>query len=147
MKPSEIEQLAREQMAHYGLVGWTLGPWLKSVYILGQTDYETKTIVFSRVLLPIQPDWVVWDTILHEISHVLAGPGVEGHGAEWKKLAVELNVMPYASNPYTVDPPSPWVLQCVGCWESYPRWRVTNKVRTHCGEPMEWVRSEDLDQA
>jgi hypothetical protein len=140
MNLRDITAVVNAHMERYQLFqeGWSVGPWLRSVYVLGQTNYYTKSLVFSSVLLPLQPEWIVRDTILHEIAHVQAGPDA-AHGPQWQACAVSLGAMPHATNPFAIDAPSPFTLVCVNCWVSIPRHRKTSKIHMHCDEPMEWI--------
>lgn len=55
----------------------------------GLCDYGKKRISVSRHLAARWDDDEVHQTLLHEVAHALAGPGV-GHGPAWKAIAADL---------------------------------------------------------
>jgi len=55
----------------------------------GQCDFGRKRITVSRHLADRFDDDAIHQTLLHEVAHALAGPGI-GHGAVWRRIAHEL---------------------------------------------------------
>ncbi|MGB3414773.1 MAG: SprT-like domain-containing protein [Microbacteriaceae bacterium] len=54
----------------------------------GQCNYSKKLITLSKHLLRAEDD-EIYQVILHEVAHAMAGPKI-GHGAKWQKIANEL---------------------------------------------------------
>ncbi len=79
--------LLRTKLDENGLTDWNIRI-SKAVKKLGTCDYTTKTISLSSNSIKIGTEAVILNTILHEIAHALC-PG-DGHGAVWKKKAIEL---------------------------------------------------------
>jgi len=55
----------------------------------GLCDFGRKRITVSRHLAQRFDDDTIHQTLLHEVAHALAGPGV-GHGPAWLRIAREL---------------------------------------------------------
>ena len=55
----------------------------------GQCNYSKHRITVSRYLAPRFDDDEMYQILLHEVAHALAGPGA-GHGPRWKSIAREL---------------------------------------------------------
>ena len=55
----------------------------------GKCDYRKKQISLSKVLVELNSEDKVRDTILHEIAHALAPCGA-GHGPVWRAIAVSI---------------------------------------------------------
>ena len=91
-----FKELATLFVKYYGLaqMGWSVSMYDHQVH-LGECDYEFKTLKFSRVLLSQVNNLQRVDTILHEISHAIAGNRAE-HGPGWKKIARRLGAYPQA---------------------------------------------------
>lgn len=78
----ELEAWARGEMRRYPeCAGW-LFRWSRSHKDLGDTNYERRTVRISGPYALRAPFAEVQDTLLHEISHVIAGEGT-GHGPLW----------------------------------------------------------------
>jgi superfamily II DNA or RNA helicase len=56
---------------------------------LGLCDYNIKTIFLNGFSIDTHPDSVVINTIKHEVSHALVGPG-HAHDDVWKEMARKL---------------------------------------------------------
>ena len=56
---------------------------------LGRCIYSTRTLELSRHFLGAVPVTDLWNTVLHEIAHAIAGPN-SGHGHLWKRVHTAL---------------------------------------------------------
>lgn len=80
----------------------------------------------------------VEDTLLHEVAHVLAGPG-HGHNRIWKSWARKVGARPdrcgYVDESHM--PGHKWELVCRGCGEvvarRHRRTNMSHKFHTPCG--------------
>ena len=90
MKLEDAETLALSLIAEHGLIakGWTF-KFDRAKQRFGQCAPRTKTISLSAAIVELNAEHDVRDTIVHEISHALAGAG-HGHDAHWRKIAVSL---------------------------------------------------------
>ena len=88
----EVAAQARELMDRNGFEDWSLR-FSNARKRLGECRGKEKLIVLSRVHAMEGAPADVTDTILHEIAHALAGPGV-GHGPAWKAIARRLGATP-----------------------------------------------------
>ena len=84
----EAKALALEELTKHNLSHWTF-KFDNAKTRFGYTLYSTKTISLSKSLTQDNPRAQVYDTILHEIAHALAGPGT-GHGPIWKAQALAI---------------------------------------------------------
>ena len=89
--------LAVKYMEEYSLfdAGWSFG-FDRAKARFGQTHFGRKTITLSRPFLSHVTEEQLIDTILHEIAHALAGPGV-GHGPAWRNIARAIGANPTAT--------------------------------------------------
>ena len=119
--------MARALMDQHGLTraGWRL-EWGNAKRNLGQaiesrTDRRTgqctpiRVIRLSRVLMGMNSEEEVRDTILHEIAHALVGAR-HGHDAVWKAKCVEIGASPVrCAGPNVAVPEAPWAVDCGVC--------------------------------
>lgn len=84
-----VEGMAYEYMKEHGLIadGWSI-MWNGRKTAMGVTNYQRKTISFSRLLMPAVSDVTARNTILHEIAHALT----EGHGhnSVWRRKFISI---------------------------------------------------------
>lgn len=73
-----------------GLEGWTVA-WSDEVAFFGRTSHQRKMLILSRPWAEVRPPALSRTTVLHEVAHVLAGPGV-GHGPLWVREARRLGI-------------------------------------------------------
>lgn len=121
----------------YGFTGWT-----NEVNTFGRTYFVTKEIKLSRVLLPLQSDALILDTILHECAHAVVD--APGHGQEWQAVARKLGARPTAMQHADTAVPPKYHLVCSECGWDWPRFRRTNIVgRYHCkpGAELLWYEA------
>jgi predicted SprT family Zn-dependent metalloprotease len=87
-----VREWALEVMARFGLTGWTF-EFTRAKRALGVCRYRRRTIGLSVHLVERNPPEEVRETLLHEIAHAKAGPGV-GHGLLWKVWAIRVGARP-----------------------------------------------------
>ena len=78
----EFKAAARSLMDHFSLRGWALevkelGKTEEGLLSLGQCDFSTLTLSFSRDIMPTVNVLAQREVILHEIAHALAGVEAE----------------------------------------------------------------------
>ena len=86
---------------------------------LGLCKYGPKLLTFSLPFIDINTIDVMRNTVLHEVSHALAGYKA-GHGYVWQRKAIEIGAKPQAcaSDPNIKRPPGPYVFNCL-CGPQY----------------------------
>lgn len=148
MDRNDAQRLAHRMMVRHGLHGWGFR-FDRARRRLGMCDFTDRVISLSGPLTDVNDVETVTDTILHEIAHALAGPGV-GHGRQWKQIAARVGATPKAcaAAGSTATLPRRWVASCPDCGRRYHRDRLTKKLRTraycsHCpGAPrLSWRRN------
>ncbi|QRV02282.1 SprT-like domain-containing protein [Arcanobacterium phocisimile] len=88
MDIDQARALAQELMAFHGLTGWSFA-FDRAKRRAGAAHFDRKQITLSRALTEASDDDAVRDTILHEIAHVLVGPG-HGHDRLWQETCVRI---------------------------------------------------------
>lgn len=73
-------------------IGWTLGPFKKSVNTLGVCNNGNKTISLSKPFTLAFGLEIMKDVILHELAHAIEFIifGTSSHGKIWKSIALQL---------------------------------------------------------
>lgn len=131
MELQKAGDLARDLMRSHGLTDWRFSvDFAKRRF--GLCDYRNKTISLSIPLMKLNDEEKVRDTVLHEIAHALAGPGV-GHGRAWKRQAAAIGAN--AQRCYgeeVITPPRKWKGTCPGCSKEIKRHRRTNIACGRC---------------
>ncbi len=84
MKLTPAKKLAVELMQQHGLKNWRF-EFDAAVRRFGCCDYADKKITLSRVLVKLNEEVRVKNTVLHEIAHALT-PGTH-HGPAWVQMA------------------------------------------------------------
>ena len=122
MKLSAARQLARQLMDDHGLKLWRLG-FDRAKRAAGGCSYRRRRIVLSRFYVRLNSEDDVRNTILHEIAHALAGPGV-GHGPKWKEVCRQIGARPERCYGSHIKMPKGRVeVTCPFCEESHYRHR------------------------
>lgn len=73
---------------------------LRSARMAGRASPHKNLIELNKVIFRNNPDWVfVYDTIAHEMAHIVASRAYRsrGHDAKWKRVALVLGATPKAS--------------------------------------------------
>lgn len=79
-----VEIRAKELIAKHLPEGWTFG-WHNKVRSNGTCYYGSMEIKLSRKLTPHRTWEDTYETIIHEISHAIAGAEAK-HGERWKSV-------------------------------------------------------------
>ncbi|KZX21554.1 SprT-like domain-containing protein [Rathayibacter tanaceti] len=78
----------------------------------GACHWTRRRITVSRHLASRWSDDEVWQTLLHEVAHALAGPEA-AHGPQWRRISVGLGYTGARThNNPTADELAPWVGRC-----------------------------------
>lgn len=149
METREAIKLARIALVQHGLnaKGWHV-KLDNARRRCGQCRYAVREISLSRnyVRLNSVPD--VMNTILHEIAHALAGPGVH-HGPLWRSIAVRIGSTGERCASQAVKMPKRrFKGKCRKCGIEFERdLRVRNATHKRCGKEgvIEWTRNGKPD--
>lgn len=88
----EVHAFAFETFHQHKMGHWKIR-WNRHAGTAGLTDYETRTVTFSATAMESW-DWPeVENTVIHELAHVLVGPG-QGHNRKWAKQVKDLGGIP-----------------------------------------------------
>lgn len=82
MDTNDAYRLGRNLMTLHGLEDWKL-QYDQASKRAGRTVHGSKTIQLSRSLVKLFSEEEIKETLLHEISHALVGPG-HGHNETWR---------------------------------------------------------------
>jgi len=148
MDLKKLFEAALEQLAKYGLTGWTFA-LSDSKRRLGVCKYREKRIEIAEYYATHNPDAVVLDTLLHEVAHALAGHKA-GHGPAWQAVAVRVGAIPKTcdDSPDTIVQPGDWQTTCPACNKTHHRYRRPKSLsgyRCRCaaGSPLVYAYTGD----
>lgn len=97
----------------------------------GLCNFTERKITVSRYLSEKFDDDEIYQVLLHEVAHALAGPDA-GHGSEWKNIAHGLGYVGGRTHDGEIaHERAPWIGSCPGGHEHY-RFRKPTRV-TSCG--------------
>ena len=126
-----VESFARDALVIHGLSGWTV-KWDHARRRAGACTAATKTLSFSKVLIPLYPRDVMRDVVLHEVAHAIAGPRAQ-HGPKWREIAERIGASPKALLPnWLPATPAKWVGTCPRCGVQRKLHRAPKRVAA-CG--------------
>lgn len=129
MNRSDAAALARTLMNEHGLTNWTF-QYDRSKRRFGVCRHSSRTIGLSAVLVELNDEERVRNTILHEIAHAVVGAS-HGHDRVWRAKAIEIGCD--GKRCYDADavkePPAPWRGTCPGCGQEVQRHRLTEKAK------------------
>jgi hypothetical protein len=113
--------IASQLLCKHKLFAWRVG--LKPLKNrLGQCEYGPKLIILSEFHVENNPDWMIKDTIFHEVAHALAGWEAR-HGPIWKATAARLGAIPKACSKPARTPEGRYQAGCPSCKRVYHRHR------------------------
>ena len=167
MDLERAKTLARSEMDRFGLDTWTLDINYVMSSTFGRCSSEKKIISLSAILITLNEEDRVLDTILHEIAHALReqerGPicrqltAGEWHDSRWKHIAAEIGATPVqyynspGSKPVNTGRASgprkkAWKMRCPNCGiTGTTNRRSTKKACANCydetGEYFKWIYS------
>lgn len=111
--------------------GWAF-EWDNAKNRFGQCRYASKTISMSRILVELNSEEEVRDTILHEIAHALVGPE-HNHDWMWRTIAKQVGARPERCfGGETVTPPAKYIGTCQDCGYEAKRYRMTKRIGDDC---------------
>lgn len=87
MTTADVETLARELLAEHMPATadrWRI-EWGDAKRLFGVCYPRRRIIRFSRYLIVRASAAEMRNTVIHEVAHAIAGPGV-GHGAKWRRI-------------------------------------------------------------
>lgn len=128
-------QALRELGLNVAGFGWRFGTNTNKSS-LGRCIYSKRTLELSRHFLGAVPVTDMWNTVLHEIAHAIAGP-YAGHGHLWKRIHTALGGTAEATA--TLDAEAREKVQARSKWHgvcpadpshTFARHRMTASVRT-----------------
>lgn len=120
MELLEAENYAKEVMQSNNLTDWSF-QFDKAKKRFGYCNYTKKIISISKHLTLLNPEEIVKNTILHEVSHALSGYKA-GHGILWKKVMISLGGSPvrcYGNE--VITPKLKYTAYCKNCGFSLQR--------------------------
>ena len=131
MKLNDALNMMEDLKKKFNLDDWVVG-FNYSKRRFGVCDGKKKRIELAYMLILLNEESDVKNTILHEIAHALVG--VENHHNHiWKNKAIEIGCSgdrTYKSHIKT--PVGNFKLQCPACKKVYERYRKTNGTHS-CG--------------
>ena len=136
----EFINLARSEMDKNGLLDWKLDLDHAKVRA-GACFFREKKISFSRDFIKNSNKSEIYDTILHEIAHALAGPK-HGHDIVWKNMAKKLGCS--AKRCHTLEfSDYKWIRYCENnCWEQKTHRRNSNLICRKCGASVSYKKNK-----
>lgn len=137
MNLQEAQNLARSEMNRYGLRDWELDINYVMKTTFGKCQYLKKIISLSAILITLNDETQVLDTIRHEIAHALrenersTESGKYGqrltagqwHDRRWQQIAAHMGSTPtqFYNSPgngrsvNTGRTRHPWIMTCPNC--------------------------------
>lgn len=99
----------------------------------GQCEFTRRRITVSRYLAARWEDDEIYQVLLHEVAHAMAGSKA-GHGPKWRKIAAELGYDGERTHHgETADELAPWIGNCPGGHEFLRHRRPARKMScTRC---------------
>ena len=97
-----IEKTAYKLMKKHNLNNWKFR-WSNASRRYGSCDKKNKIISISKLHGLYDDEYLVKDTILHEISHGLTPEFYASHGKEWKENAIKIGCNPLSYKKGTIN--------------------------------------------
>ena len=113
----EIRTKAGRLLAYHGLAerGWIF-QFDRAKKRAGCCHFSKKRISLSQSFCKVAPEEEIVNTLLHEISHALVGPG-HNHDYTWRKKAKEIGCDGKVTHKIHFSE-ARYLLGCIqGCWE------------------------------
>lgn len=99
LTPQEYVSFAEECLKKYNILDWKIKISKRLTRSLGNCSYYIKTINLSLRYLKYGKESAIYDTILHEIAHIIA-PFDRRHGMVWKKACIQIGAKPIKCKSY-----------------------------------------------
>jgi predicted SprT family Zn-dependent metalloprotease len=141
-----FRELAASEMEWHGLTrqSWTV-KYDHARARAGQCKHRARVLSFSRKLIARGSPADMRNTLLHEITHALAGPK-HGHDRTWHAIALRIGCDGKRCHNIELAPPK-WIYCCsAGCWH-VPRFKRSHLSATRkrtcktCGAACIFVRA------
>lgn len=131
----EVTQMFLELKKQYKeLDGYAIG-FGNGINQLGLCKYKAKVIRISKNHIQYSEKEAVFDTLLHEVAHAIAGSKA-GHGKKWKEVCIKIGAKPErlaSESVYVYGKPKPkYKAVCPKCGEVHFKNRNT-KSKSSCG--------------
>lgn len=148
MRINDALQLAKDLMKEHNVredCGLALSRGKRTLgYVEWTAPFHIPVISLSAHLIPMISDEEVKHTILHEIAHVLSGPG-QGHNWLWKRNCIKIGCSTSRLIPLKSVIEGRYTLKCE-CGNVWNRYRAGSKMKTRyyicgkCGkDDLVWV--------
>ena len=141
MREEDVRQLGKELLDLHGLSDWRLFVD-NAKTIAGRCWYNQKVISISGGYVKKATDAQIRNTLLHEISHALAGPG-SGHDAKWQRIALRIGCDAKSCHDVRFTDPQ-WHVFCPCGVNDFMRIKVTKSLRDAickvCNQPLKIER-------
>jgi len=124
MEMGKIRQKAEELFVKYNLEDWEFD-FDNAKRRFGRCNFSRKEITMSRELTLLNNEEECIDTILHEIAHVIVGPG-NGHNSNWKRKAIEIGCNG-RRNHEAITPKGKYQYICPKCETITRQFRISKK--------------------
>jgi predicted SprT family Zn-dependent metalloprotease len=102
-------------------LGWSF-EWDHAKTRSGQCRFADRTISMSKHYAIMEEESEIRDTILHEIAHVLVGPG-HHHDYVWRLKAREIGAKPLRCSQSEKRVPGNYIGKCAGCGVEVHRYK------------------------
>lgn len=118
MEVARAESLCRSLIDSHLGSAWSFR-WDRAVRRFGLCLWDEKIISLSRLLVEINDEEAVRDTVLHEIAHGLASRRA-GHGKQWRQIAEAIGARPSRTidSESVILPPPALLGRCPSCGRS-----------------------------
>lgn len=145
---ARTKELLREQgCEEYISVGWHRGT--RHLGIAHEWGGRPYRITYSRRAMESLSRAQIFDTMTHEVAHVLVGVGKHKHDAVWRAKHRELGGSGERVTTLSDEEGArmyKWVGQCQSCPKMYFRARMTTKTRLYaccnrCRSAINWTQN------
>lgn len=139
----------RELLREHGCTEYITVDWHRGTRRLGAAHEwfgRVHRITYSRQVMLGVSRAQMFDTMTHEVAHVLVGGSKHGHDGVWRAKHLELGGSGKVEAELTYEEGMrihKWVGRCLGCPEVYFRERMTSQTRARgrcgkCRSRLDW---------
>lgn len=129
MTQSEIESLAFRLLYRHGLYNWGWKfEFHRQKKVSGLCFFYKKKITISKFLSIGSPEYLVQNTLLHEIAHALVGYG-NGHNEVWRKKFIDIGGNGKIKGDYKKPT---FIAKCDECKSTFQCHRRVNRICKEC---------------
>lgn len=128
--PASVQKTALRLLLEHDLGDWRF-EFSITERSVGRCRHRDKTIEFSTHYLS-SPAHVIYNTLLHEVSHAIVGPG-HGHDKTWQKVARQLGCSGTRCETEAVSTlDMRYTIECIRCGNKWRRNRLVKWVGVNC---------------